>query len=266
MISLNGFKDDIQTWATSASIPVSFVEWSELREDVLRTLEGTFTVLLDQVSIADRTATSISNPNSSLFFSEELNRESVANFPEFSVYPEPVELCIRRLRRLCHWQEQLLNGQSQYQKALETVQLVSDRDSYLSLEEAWLIEDAFSRYAGRTYSAVKETAQALKNLTGSANLKSVKQEIHNSFQQDCSLDHRTGDAGVRDALNALAFMKLVERPIGRGGSYRLTPLGEDPVRQVLLDPLYPHQSRRDREFGKNRTIHKGRLLPDSTTR
>ncbi len=225
LISLNGFKDDIRTWATSASIPVKFVEWSKLREDVLRTFEGIFTVLLEQISITDRTATSISNPNSRLFFSEELRGESVANFPEFSVYPDPVELWLRRLSRLCHWQEQLSNGQFRYQKNLETVQLVSARDSCLSLEEAWLIEDAFSGYAGRTYSAVQETAQALKNLTGSASLKSVKQEIHDSFQQDRSPDARTGGAGVRDALNALAFMKLVERPTGRGGSYRLTPLG-----------------------------------------
>ena len=242
-ISLNGFKDDIQSWANSASIPVNFVEWSELREDVLRTLEGTFTVFLDQVLIAGRTATSISNPNSNLFFSENLCGESIINFPEFSVYPDSVELWLRRLRRLCHWQEQLSNGQFRYQETLGTVQLVSDRDSCLSLEEAWLIEDAFSGYAGRTYSAVKETAQALKNLTGSANLKSVKQEIHDSFQQDRNPDDRPGDAGVRDALNALAFMKFVERPTARGGSYCLNPLGwayvrdDEPDNQLFMQKL-----------------------------
>jgi hypothetical protein len=225
LISLNGFKDDIRMWATSASIPVNFVEWNDLRQELLETFDGTLTVLLDQLSIEDKTATSISNPNSKLFFSSHLKGTSITNFPEFSVYPDSVELWLRRLRKLSSWQEELLNARFQYEEALETVQLVPSRENYLSLEEAWRIEDAFSGYAGRTYNAVKETAQALKNLSGSAVLKNVMQEIHNSFQQNRVPKDRTGEAGVRDSLNALAFMELVKRPLQRGENYSLTSLG-----------------------------------------
>ena len=224
-ISLNGFRDDIRIWAASASLPVNFVEWNDIRQEVLETLEGTFTVLLDQLVIEDRTVTSISNPNSRLFFSNQLNGAMIANFPEFRVYPDSIELWLRRLRKLSIWQEQLSNGQFQYKEALETVQLVSNCETSLSLEEAWRIEDSFSGYAGRTYSAVKETAQALKNLSGSAVVKSVIQEIHNSFQQDRIPKDRTGEAGVRDSLNALAFMELVKRPLQKGEGYSFTPLG-----------------------------------------
>lgn len=225
LISLNGFKDDIRSWATYAPLPVSFIEWNEVRKDVLREFEGTFTVLLDQVLLEDTTATSLSNPKSRLLFSDQLKTTSIVGFPEFSVYPDSVELWLRRLRKLADWQEQLARGQFHHQDALETVLLLPDRDSYLSLEEAWRIEDAFSGYAGRTYSAVKETVQALKNLGGSAVLRAVVQEIHLSFQQDRRQEKRTGDNGVRDSLNALAFMALVARPLQRGGDYTLTPLG-----------------------------------------
>jgi hypothetical protein len=158
-------------------------------------------------------------------FSNQLNATHIAGFPEFSVYADSVELWLRRLRRLADWQEQLTNGQFHYQNTLETVQLLPDKDSYLSLEEAWQIEDAFSGYAARTYGAVRETAQALRNLGGSAVLKAVVQEIHLSFQQDRRPEKRTGDSGVRDSLNALAFMTLVQRPLQRGDDYTLTPLG-----------------------------------------
>ena len=49
LVSLNGFKDDVRSWASSVSLPVHFVEWNEIREDVLESFEGTLTVLLDQV-------------------------------------------------------------------------------------------------------------------------------------------------------------------------------------------------------------------------
>ena len=225
LISLNGFKDDIRSWAAATSLPIRFMEWNEIREDVLGTFEGTFTVLLDQVLLEDTIATSFSNPKSKLSFGDQLNATSIAGFPEFSVFSNSVELWLRRLRRLADWREQLTNGQFHYQKALATVQLLPDRDSRLTLEEAWRIEDAFSGYAGRTYGSVKETAQALKSLGGSAILKAVVQEIHLSFQQDRRPEKRTGDNGVRDSLNALAFMALVTRPIQRGEAYTLTPLG-----------------------------------------
>lgn len=225
MVSLNGFKDDVRLWANSVSLPVRFVEWNEIREDVLESFEGTFTVLLDQVLLEAATATSFSNPKSKLSFSNQLNATSITGFPEFSVYADSIELWLRRLRRLADWQEQLSNGQFHYQHTLETVRLLPDKNSYLSLEEAWRIEDAFSGYAARTYGAIRETAQALKNLGGSAVLKAVVQEIHLSFQQDRRPDKRTGDSGVRDSLNALAFMALVQRPVQRGDGYTLTSLG-----------------------------------------
>lgn len=225
MVSLNGFKDDVRLWANSVSLPVRFVEWNEIREDVPESFEGTFTVLLDQVLLEAATATSFSNPKSKLSFSNQLNATSITGFPEFSVYADSIELWLRRLRRLADWQEQLSNGQFHYQHTLETVRLLPDKNSYLSLEEAWRIEDAFSGYAARTYGAVRETAQALKNLGGSAVLKAVVQEIHLSFQQDRRPDKRTGDSGVRDSLNALAFMALVQRPVQRGDGYTLTSLG-----------------------------------------
>ncbi|MGI0486583.1 hypothetical protein ACN4EK_14175 [Pantanalinema rosaneae CENA516] len=243
LVSLNGFKDDVRSWASSVSLPVRFVEWNEIREDVLESFEGTFTVLLDQVLLEETVATSFSNPKSKLSFSNQLNASSIAGFPEFSVYSDSVELWLRRLRRLADWQEQLTNGQFHYQNALETVRLLPDKDSYLSLEEAWRIEEAFSGYAARTYGAVRETAQALRNLGGSAVLKAVVQEIHLSFQQDRRPDKRTGDSGVRDSLNALAFMALVQRPVQRGDGYTLTPLGwayvrgDEPDDQIFRERL-----------------------------
>ncbi len=51
------------------------------------------------------------------------------------------------------------------------------------------------------------------------------QEIHNSFQQDRIPKERTGEAGVRDSLSALAFMGLVKRPSQKGEGYSFTPLG-----------------------------------------
>ncbi|HEY9627483.1 MAG TPA: hypothetical protein V6C84_09290 [Coleofasciculaceae cyanobacterium] len=77
-ISLNGFKDDIRMWATSAYLPVNSVEWNDIRREVLEAFEGTFTVLLDQLITEDRTVTSILNPKSRLFFSNQLNGASIA--------------------------------------------------------------------------------------------------------------------------------------------------------------------------------------------
>jgi hypothetical protein len=82
-------------------------------------------------------------------------------FPEFVTLPDSLELWLRRLPRLAEHLSQLSHGEFWYDHPSGQVQLVPQRASDLSLQEAWEIEDAFSGYASRTYPAVRATAQAL---------------------------------------------------------------------------------------------------------
>jgi hypothetical protein len=221
VVALNGFKADMMAWATTAPLPVKLVAWSDLRGEVLRSLEGTFTVLLDQINLEDKTAKSAIAVNSKLYFNTPLEAISIKSFPEFAIYPDTIECWLRRLPKLGVWQEQFANGQFYYRDDLETVHLQPSRNSLLTLEEAWRIEDAFSGYAARTYNAVRETAQALKQCQGSADLKTIV-EVVNSHQP---VGKKTGRAGVSDSLRALTLQKLVEVQSGKGKVYNLTPIG-----------------------------------------
>ena len=232
-IALNGFRADVIAWAREAPLPVRLVSWADFRGEVLSSLQGTFSVLLDQMILANEMAQSVTSTSSRLLFDAPLIAKSIKGFPEFAVYPDSVERWLRRLPRLAQWQGQLAYGQFYYQGASETVQLLPRGDSLLSLEEAWRIEDAFSGYAACTYASVRETAQALKACGGSAYLKTVVEKV-NVHQPS---NKKTGKAGVRDSLNGLALLGLVHRQSMRGKPtfYRLTPLGWAYVREAEPD-------------------------------
>ena len=233
LIALNGFQADVITWAQAAPLRVRLVSWSDFRREVLPSLQGTFSTLLDQLTLRADMAESVSPTNAKLYFETPLAAGSVKGFPEFAIYPDTVERWLRRLPRLVQWQGQLADGQFYYRNATETVQLLPRGESLLSLEEAWRIEDAFSGYAARTYKSVQETAQALKAWGGSAYLKALVKEV-NAHQ---SSSKKTGKAGVRDSLNALTLLGLVDRQSTRGKPtlYKLTPLGWAYVRGTEPD-------------------------------
>jgi len=233
LIALNGFRADVTAWAQAAPIRVRLISWRDFRGEVLPSPQGTFSVLLDQMVLSAEMAHSVSPTNVQLLFETPVLARSLEGFPEFAVYPDGIERWLRRLPRFAQWQRELTGGQFTYRNVTETVRLWPRGDTLLSLGEAWRIEDAFSGYAARTCKSVRETAQALKACSGSSYLGALVKEV-NAHQ---SSSRKTGKAGVRDSLNALALLGLVDRQSTRGKPtfYTLTPLGWAYVRGAEPD-------------------------------
>ncbi len=216
-VSLNGFDADMRSWTHDASLAVRFVEWADLRADVLPDVQNYASVLLDGFEIAGGVARSAVT-DSALHFAALAPAPIAVDFPEFVAFPDPVECWLRRMPRLALQREQTVQGQFWYEPARERVSLVPARLSDLSLQEAWQIEDALSGYAARVYSAVKATAQAMTQADGGF-VGDVQAAIH-------ALGWDTGPSGVRAALNNLALLDLVRKARdGRRVRYHLTPLG-----------------------------------------
>jgi len=113
-VSLNGFKQDIKDWAKSADMQISFIEWNDLRSDILNSCQGTITSLLDKVEITAKSAKSLEVAESAIHFSSSPSTSTVDGYPEFLVYSDDVERWIRRIPRLNQWRQQLVNGSFRY--------------------------------------------------------------------------------------------------------------------------------------------------------
>jgi hypothetical protein len=236
-VSLNGFSDDMLSWPHDKSLAVQFVSWAEIQADVLSNVDTYASVFLDGFEIKGSVAYS-SAADSAIYF-ETLAPSSVStDFPEFISFPDGVERWLRRMPKLSLQRQQIAQGKFRYQDLGETVSLIPERLSDLSLAEAWLIEDALSGYAARVHSAVRATAQAMIAANGGF-VQDVQKAVH-------GLGWRTGASGVRSSLNNLVLLGLVRKEREqRRVRYHLTPLGrayvaegepdDDLLAQVLRD-------------------------------
>jgi len=217
-ISLNGFDNDVLSQPLGKSIAIQFMTWADIQTEVLSNIGAYASVLLDEFEIKDSVATSLVTDSLIRFDSLRLIYLS-PDFPEFVVFPDGVERWLRRMPKLALQREQTVQGEFRYQEITKSVCLVSERLSDLSIEEAWLIEDALSGYAARVYSAVKDTAQAMIDVNGGF-VEDVQRIVHR-------LGWKTGIAGVRSSLDNLVLFGLVrkEQTDKRRVRYYLTPLG-----------------------------------------
>lgn len=216
-ISLNGFGDDILSYAHDKSLVIQFVRWDELRTEVLSCVDAYASVFLDGFEIDDSVAYSAIADSAIHFDTLSPSRVSEA-FPEFVAFPDAVECWLRRMPKLALRREQYLQGQFHYQDSDETLELLPARLSDLSLEDAWLVEDSLSGYAARVHNAVKATIQALAKVDGGG-VEEVQKALH-------SLGWKTGISGIRSSLSNLVLLGLVRKEWDeRRVRYALTLLG-----------------------------------------
>lgn len=216
-VSLNGFSDDMLLWPHDKSLAVRFISWADIRADVLSSIEAYASVFLDRFEIEGSVAHS-SVADSAIHFGTLASAPISGDYPEFVAFPDSVECWLRRMPKLALQREQIAQGEFKYQDLTETVSLVPARLSDLSLEEAWLIEDALSGYAARVHSAVKATACAMIEADGG-----FVQDVQKAIQ---ALGWETGVSGIRASLNNLVLLGLIRKECGqRRVRYYLTPLG-----------------------------------------
>ncbi len=216
-ISLNGFSVDMLDWKHSSNLKVEFTSWPDLRGDVMTGLTGYASTLLDEFDLQD-TSASARGSASKLRFEALPAQPFSAHFPEFVTVPDRLELWLRRMPGLALRLSQTCNGTFWYDDARGQVDLIPQRATDLSLQEAWEIEDAFSGYAARTYPAVRATAQALA-LVKDGTVRDVQQGLK-------ALGWDTGPDGIRNSLDFLILLGLAHKQLdGRTMRYRLSPLG-----------------------------------------
>jgi hypothetical protein len=245
-ISLNGFDDSVQEWQHKSSLEIILLGWQDLRRHILSRISEFSTVLLDNLQIFDRLA--ISASGSELQFTETPTCKPLKNFPEFVCFPDSLEIWLRRLPKLADYQQQLASGRFCYLSKEAKVKLVADRESDLSLFDAWQIEDTFLGYSARTYNAMKDTAQAVYK-----GKDSDITFIRNALRR---LGWKTGLKGVRKALDDLIILGFVsKRSEGIRVKYSLTPMGytfavvdSESAAKIFFDQLHqwpPYKFTRD---------------------
>lgn len=259
-ISLNGFDDTVRKWQRKSSLEIILYEWKDLREHILSRISEFSTVLLDNFQIFDQFA--VSSSGCKLHFTEPPPHKPLKNFPEFVSFPDKLELWLRRLPGLEDYQQQLTFGRFCYSTEEQTVQLVADGKSDLSLLEAWQIEDAALGYSARTYNAIKATAQALYKCS----LRSIDSDIREIQNALRKLGWNTGMKGVRKALDGLIILGFVsKRPEGVKVKYSLTPLGYTfaVVNQKAADEIFTNRLRQwpPYHFTK-KAISSGKVQPN----
>ncbi|MFQ6043891.1 MAG: hypothetical protein ACE5PV_23805 [Candidatus Poribacteria bacterium] len=215
-VSLNGFDKSVRAWQRKSPLEIILLGWEDLRLYILSRISDFSTVLLDNMQIFDRMA--ISASGSKLYFTEIPQCQPLKNFPEFVCFPDSLEIWFRRLPKLADYQRQLASGRFCYLPEEENIQFVADRESDLSLFDAWQIEDTFLGYSARTYNAMKATAQAVYECNDS-DIKGIQNTLRR-------LGWNTGMKGVRKALDDLIILGFVaKRSEGIKVKYSLTPLG-----------------------------------------
>jgi len=216
-ISLSGFASDMLNWKHSPDLDIEFLSWTDLRDEVMGSLTGHASALLDEFTLTDTVAVATQS-SSGLHFAPIRVQPLSEQFPEFVTLPDSLELWLRRLPKLALHLSQSSNGVFWYDNLTGQVRLVPQRASDMSLQEAWEVEDAFSGYASRTYRAVRATAQALSILDNSL--------IRDIQQQMKLMGWTTGPSGIRNALDFLVQMGMAHKELdGRTMRYRLSTLG-----------------------------------------
>lgn len=215
-VSLNGFDDSVRQWQRTSALDVLLVDWAALRPHVLSRLSGTASVLLDAFTLQEGLITS--ETGSQLRINPPQTPTPLPDFPEFITFPDTLEKWIRRLPKLAVAQHEFSAGHFLYTEASGGVKLIADRKSDLSLWEAWEVEDQLFGYAARVYNALKATAQAVNRCA-----EQPRSVIQKWLRRR---GWKTGDTGVRKALDDLILLGLVsKRTAGRDVHYALTPTG-----------------------------------------
>jgi hypothetical protein len=216
-ISLNGFDDTMLSSPTPTNLTIQFFSWSDIRDTILANIHQQTSVLLDPLTLTPTQA--ITPTGTILNFDHVVPIPFSAAFPEFITLPDRLEMWIKRMPRLQWVKDQWFHGDFVYEDQHKTVRLIPARTHHISLQEAWDIQDAFSGYAGRTYNAVRATAEVLSSMTNGL-LDDVQSGLHIQGWQ-------TGKAGVRDSLTFLQQLQLVSSwREGNKSRYALTPLGK----------------------------------------
>lgn len=234
-ISLSGFDDSVKKWQKQSNKEILLVEWSQLRNHILASINGLSTVLLDTFQLVDNVATSYTG--SQLIFGESLEGKPLENFTEFILFDDNIELWLRRLPKLLVCRHQFASGKFVYSEEKETVELVQSRKSDISLFEAWKIEDQALGYSARVYSALQATAKALAKCDNS-DIRKIRKQLK-------KFGWETGQKGVRKALDDLILLGFVSKyRDGRIVYYKLTSLGyafvkiPDSSDEIFCNQLY----------------------------
>ena len=218
-VSLNGFDASVRKWQQQESaLDILLIDWADLRPHVLsRIASGNASVLLDAFELEANYI--ISATGAHLRLDSPLQPEPIEGFPEFSSFPDELEKWIRRLPQLTLAQTQFGTGCFQYVQEARETRYVADRKSELSLWEAWQLEDALLGYSARVYRAMKITADAVN-----ACQNKTRRILRRWLEER---DWKTGDTGVRKALDNLTILGFVaKQQVGRRVTYSLTPLGK----------------------------------------
>ncbi len=218
-VSLNGFDQTVRQWQRhEREHEILLIDWAELRPHVLsRIAAGKASVLLEAFEIEDDTI--VSYTGSQLHLKLPAQFKPIQTFPEFISFPDELEKWIRRLPLLHIAQTQFGTGHFQYLQETHTVDYIPDRKSKLSLWEAWQLEDSLLNYSARVYSAMKLAAEAV-HACPNRTRRILRRWLE---ERNC----KTGDTGVRKALDNLTILGFVEKqPVGRRVTYALTALGE----------------------------------------
>jgi hypothetical protein len=217
-ISLNDFTSELRNWPHSDDLDIAFVNWADMRAGLLSDLSDYATVFLDEFQLTSDYAASIDS-SASLRLEDITTTPLSSEFPEFVVVSDNLERWLRRMPCFPLQLTQTSSGHFWYDSSTEQVELVPDRASDLSLQEAWAIQDAISGYASRTYNAVRATAEALAK-TDKGTIDDVQKELH-------SMGWETGKGGVRRAIDFLVQLDMARKwRDGRRNRYALRPLGK----------------------------------------
>ena len=223
-VSLNGFDESVHEWQRQeTSLEILLIDWKDLRPHVFSRIapgEKYTSVLLDAFRIEGNCIIGGTGKYQSyLQLDSQPQFEPLVGFPEFVSFPDELEKWMRRLPQLRLAQTQFGTGHFRFLQETQETRYIADRQSELSLWEAWQVEDTLLGYSARVYSAMKITAAAVN-----ACPNKTRPILRRWLEER---DWQTGDTGVRKALDNLTILGLVEKqPLGRRVTYALTPLGK----------------------------------------
>jgi len=218
--SLNGFEKDMFELQNTTEKEIKLISWNDVKSDVLGLVKHKpyhySSSFLDSFDLSNKVVKSEYGVEVNV--GEKIIIEPYEPFQEFVVINTEIEVWLRRLPMLEKYREEIIRGSFWYLEGRIRIKPYS-QNNFLSLKEAWMIEDTFSGYASCKYDTIKSAIQLIQGKR-----KIDVKELTFLFNKK---GHNIGLSGVRNILENLRLLGLMNKQrIGQNVFYSFTNIGK----------------------------------------
>lgn len=220
-VSLVSVSKDLENEHKNLQVPFHNIVWEELQPLIPRSQTNLITSILDEIEY---------NFNENYFegagyklVTPQLQLQNHPLLQEFYIVPDHIEIWIKRIPLLSQYEQSI--APSIYKITESGIEPYYNQ--YLSIDEAWKIQDALSGYSSRVLTAIEQTLIALAKIR-----QGTVKEIQVALPEGVT----TGVSGVRSSLSNLVLWALTTRYlVNRNTIYEITPLGYAVIARGSLD-------------------------------